>query len=676
MDNVLVVTSAIPQAGKTTMALNLAAITTKRGRKTCILDLSCRGATKYFFPTTGPATSILCWLDVTEPEGELNELVLTGLGGIHIVPGPALPQQLQLIEPDLAEKVTRCLAKNFHLVIIDLDSQANFSNIISQCTTVIVTTPDEAALLKTKTRHKKGNLIVANKTQGKLLKRVTKILGFKPDCIIPERNDLIDQAYRQRPRTFPFLSMEKRFKSIIGYSKTSKSPDRIKPNRPNTTKTIYTHSSSQVISAARKAKRSLAVIDANYTDPTLALALGVPDDKVWMHDWRAGQTAIPYTIEKNFDVYTLDPEIKGFDDRDKELLKKLTANITEKYLTVIINLPKDKAIEEDLLVPEKSPEPVIKAETPKKHIVYEQEHGKEEHWQQKAIDVATDHLTGCLNRAALDNYLEDLTGTYSVLFCDLDNFKMVNDTYGHASGDEILRLFGEHLLMSTRRSDYVFRYGGDEFVVILSDTSIDGAYKISQKIASVWNQQKFSFIDHKKVLFSGGLAQNTHHGKTPKEVLKVADETLYRVKRSGRGKVGVAFKSQVRKRQINIPQDPRVMICTDAGEALFHYIKSTSNLSVIDADFDSNLAYKLNIPPTDLWKHDWRIGLSAVPALIGKKVIYYGMDKDVEKVLEQRDIRSLKDLINNQDSKQVVLYLGAKQNIGHHFNQGEFTIIK
>lgn len=115
----------------------------------------------------------------------------------------------------------------------------------------------------------------------------------------------------------------------------------------------------------------------------------------------------------------------------------------------------------------------------------------------------SDSLTGCLLRSELETFLHKQDGIYTVLFCDLDNFKLINDTYGHAAGDEIIRSFGEFLLQSTRQSDRVFRYGGDEFVVALPNTEIKGASVLTERMCNSWNRRIFSCIENRNVLFSG-----------------------------------------------------------------------------------------------------------------------------------------------------------------------------
>ncbi|SFR07048.1 diguanylate cyclase [Desulfoscipio geothermicus] len=321
------------------------------------------------------------------------------------------------------------------------------------------------------------------------------------------------------------------------------------------------------------------------------------------------------------------------------------------------------------------------------HLAYQREDQVQNDCSLSTMDLIdkkadVDHLTGCLNRAALEKYLAEQDGIFSVLFCDLDNFKMINDTYGHAAGDEILRAFGDFLLKSTRRSDYVIRYGGDEFVVVLPETEIAGALNLAEKMCNEWNRKNFACIDNKNVLYSGGVAQIGIHGNTPLAVIKAADEALYRVKRSGRGRVESAsiVKNMLHKK-ITIPEDPLVAVCNGGTYAIMSLVKSKVKkpLTIIDADLENaSLAFMLGVNPNRIWQHDWRLGLAATPAKISKKVRYYGMDKELEETLEERDVRCLKEIINAQrDQKiKVIVNLGARQDLLQHLSDMDFKILQ
>lgn len=154
-----------------------------------------------------------------------------------------------------------------------------------------------------------------------------------------------------------------------------------------------------------------------------------------------------------------------------------------------------------------------------------------------------DELTGCFLRDVLNDY--KLQPNSSIIFLDLDNFKPVNDNHGHAAGDALLRAFGQHLIVSVRPGDLVVRYGGDEFVIILENVSLQGAESISRRISECWQG-----IDYEgRFLRTGvsiGIAQEGVHGNSLEELINTADKAMYRGKKSGKNKLVIAGGAQVR----------------------------------------------------------------------------------------------------------------------------------
>ncbi len=153
-----------------------------------------------------------------------------------------------------------------------------------------------------------------------------------------------------------------------------------------------------------------------------------------------------------------------------------------------------------------------------------------------------DALTGLYNRHYLDLTMEHdiarcrrLKTPLSLVMFDLDHFKAVNDRYGHQTGDLVLQAFGRHLLMHTRKCDFACRYGGEEFVLVLSDTSPAAA----AARADVW-RRRFGMMpiagapEDLRVTCSGGVAAFPQHGNTPEALIQAADEALYQAKRDGR----------------------------------------------------------------------------------------------------------------------------------------------
>ena len=151
-----------------------------------------------------------------------------------------------------------------------------------------------------------------------------------------------------------------------------------------------------------------------------------------------------------------------------------------------------------------------------------------------------DPLTGLANRRFLDIQLEkifELARRYgenqSVIMLDIDHFKRYNDTYGHQGGDQLLMRLAEILTAQMRKSDYVFRYGGEEFLVLLPDTELPMACEAAERLRAAVEREA-------GVTISLGVAAY-HEGMPDKETLvKAADAALYRAKEGGRNRVETA----------------------------------------------------------------------------------------------------------------------------------------
>jgi len=164
-----------------------------------------------------------------------------------------------------------------------------------------------------------------------------------------------------------------------------------------------------------------------------------------------------------------------------------------------------------------------------------------------------DALTGLNNRAALDDALIAATSAFhrteqplALLMLDLDHFKTINDTYGHGVGDDVIRKVGMSIRAGCRPYDIACRFGGDEFGVILAQTDTAQAEQIAERIINGINKIKIRTggedID---VACSGGLASASEmpSGFEPAELLKAADEALYRAKSEGRNRLAVTTDS-------------------------------------------------------------------------------------------------------------------------------------
>ena len=155
----------------------------------------------------------------------------------------------------------------------------------------------------------------------------------------------------------------------------------------------------------------------------------------------------------------------------------------------------------------------------------------------------TDALTGVSNRLALDDYLMILSqhpqnlSRLCLMIVDIDNFKRVNDEYGHMVGDQVIKLVAEILKASVRNSDLIVRYGGDEFLVLVEDISLEHALNLAEKMRFKLSQQAIETSDLKTPLFvssSIGVAVGADNWLA---LFQKADQALLRAKAKGKNVV-------------------------------------------------------------------------------------------------------------------------------------------
>ncbi len=165
------------------------------------------------------------------------------------------------------------------------------------------------------------------------------------------------------------------------------------------------------------------------------------------------------------------------------------------------------------------------------------------------LQSVQDPLTGLFNRRHLEKYLERESHRakrqnleLGIIMIDVDHFKRVNDTYGHEAGDMVLKSLGSYLQNSIRIEDLACRYGGEEFAVVIVDTTAEGIEKKAQKICQdVKNQLFVNFHGETlKITVSAGAASFPTHSNDVQEVLSIADTALYKAKDEGRDRSIVA----------------------------------------------------------------------------------------------------------------------------------------
>ena len=158
----------------------------------------------------------------------------------------------------------------------------------------------------------------------------------------------------------------------------------------------------------------------------------------------------------------------------------------------------------------------------------------------------TDGLTGIANRRSLEEKLKDmfehslrLHEPLSVVMCDIDRFKSVNDTYGHQAGDDVLKQFAQVLHHEAREIDRVGRYGGEEFMLLLPGTVLDAAVTFAERVRQSIESHTFEFEGGTlKRTMSCGVASWPHPRIQQTDgLIKAADDALYVAKKTGRNRV-------------------------------------------------------------------------------------------------------------------------------------------
>ncbi|MES9970758.1 MAG: GGDEF domain-containing protein [Candidatus Thiodiazotropha sp.] len=159
-----------------------------------------------------------------------------------------------------------------------------------------------------------------------------------------------------------------------------------------------------------------------------------------------------------------------------------------------------------------------------------------------------DSLTGVKNRSAFDdNFSRDIEfnrrkqSDLSLLVLDIDFFKKINDQYGHAVGDMVLKEIAASVEQTIRSSDAVYRYGGEEFVVVLNDTNIAGAKLLAKRIRQNVENLRIKSLKDVRITLSVGVSALVEED-TPQSLFERADTALYQAKQNGRNQV---FASEI-----------------------------------------------------------------------------------------------------------------------------------
>lgn len=155
-----------------------------------------------------------------------------------------------------------------------------------------------------------------------------------------------------------------------------------------------------------------------------------------------------------------------------------------------------------------------------------------------------DFLTKLYNKRALEEKMRELDASFrrygrdfSLFFIDIDFFKKINDTYGHDAGDKVLKVFAKVLKRESRDIDFVARFGGEEFVMLLPETTDEGAKQFAGKLRLILEKNRFVYKDQRiKLTISGGICQRSD-AESIEDLVKKSDGFVYEAKNSGRNQI-------------------------------------------------------------------------------------------------------------------------------------------
>lgn len=269
-----------------------------------------------------------------------------------------------------------------------------------------------------------------------------------------------------------------------------------------------------------------------------------------------GRQALGLFNEKFFPIILTDwmmPEMDGLD-----LCRSIRSSISEGYVYIILLTARDskddivsglKAGADDYLSkPVSRPELIARLNSGIR--ILELERSLKKANEEIRVLSITDSLTGCFNRGYMNEHLQKeilrskrYRHPLSVVLCDIDHFKMVNDTYGHQIGDRVLIAFAQVIRETIREKiDWGVRYGGEEFLIVLPETEFNRGCITAERLRQAVSQMEIEEQNRTiKITASFGVtgfdADTDDQKVSPDAVINRADEQLYKAKREGRNRV-------------------------------------------------------------------------------------------------------------------------------------------
>ena len=163
----------------------------------------------------------------------------------------------------------------------------------------------------------------------------------------------------------------------------------------------------------------------------------------------------------------------------------------------------------------------------------------------KILALKKDKLTGLATRENLEDYIYKLKRISTFVLCDLDDFKKVNDNYGHPVGDQILKMLGSIIISNIRKKDFAGRYGGEEFLIIFDTNDVEMVKKRIDKINRIFNSKSKNL----NLSFSAGISIYDK-SKTIAQTIKEVDIALYYVKQHGKNN-SIIYNKKLEKKGID-----------------------------------------------------------------------------------------------------------------------------
>lgn len=290
--------------------------------------------------------------------------------------------------------------------------------------------------------------------------------------------------------------------------------------------------------------RNILIVDDE--EGNIDILLELLSDKYEVYAATDGETALEIVKEEPIDLVLLDVMMPGMSGY--EVCEKLKADPETKDIPVIFitALTDEESIEKGFDVggsdyitkPFKPREVLARVKTQLQLRAY---------YEELQRLATTDPLTGLYNRryfAQVARHLFESAKRYSkplsVMLLDIDRFKSINDTYGHDTGDLALKVLADILKNSIRESDIACRFGGEEFIILLPETTAEDAEKLADRIRSKVENSSVPLSDGKELRYtvSIGVAQvDLSVDENIEPAIKRADEALYRAKEEGRNRV-------------------------------------------------------------------------------------------------------------------------------------------